>query len=30
MVRSSAEFEREKLSIGRAYLNAGSVDVYEF
>jgi hypothetical protein len=26
----TAEFEREKLSIDRAYLNAGSVDVYEF
>jgi HopA1 effector protein family len=25
-----AEFEREKLSIDRAYLNAGSADVYEF
>jgi hypothetical protein len=26
----TAEFTREKLSIDRAYLNAGSVDVYEF
>ena len=26
----SAEFEREQLSLGRAYLNAGSADVYEF
>lgn len=26
----SAEFEREQLSLDRAYLNAGSADVYEF